>query len=129
MLNQNFDDNIAVVGNYRSDVTGKAMDVAHNYLTSRLFALGRQPPLLVPVYPGDDVRTKIRDLHDDKGVKSLYVCSDLYLTAQQSTELNSAAHSKQMKTMFEFEEHCVGHGGDFAYGSNFKEMLEEAARP
>jgi ABC transporter substrate binding protein len=127
MLSKNFQDKIAVVGNYNSDVTRKAMDVAHNHLNSRLSTLGRPSALLAPIYPGDDVGSRIRGLADNQGVKSLYVCSDLYLTAQQSTDLNKAAHNKQMQTMFEFEEHCVGHGGDYAYGSDFEVMLKTAA--
>jgi ABC-type uncharacterized transport system substrate-binding protein len=122
MLSKNFQDKIAVVGNFDNEPAKSAMNAAYNYLLSK----GRQARLK-PIRPGDDVRSIIRGLADDEGVKSLYVCSDLYLTTQQSTVLNSAAHSKQMQTMFEFEEHCVGHGGHHYYGANFKDMFEMAA--
>ena len=122
MLSKNFQEKIAVVGNSDNEPAKSAMNAAYNYLLSK----GKQA-LQRSIRPGDDVRSIIRGLADDEGVKSLYVCSDLYLTTQQSTELNSAAHSKQMQTMFEFEEHCVGHGGDYSYGANFKDMFEMAA--
>jgi ABC-type uncharacterized transport system substrate-binding protein len=113
--NPDFKPPFAVVGNYQNEPARTAMTLACN-------ALNAYP---ASISPGDDIGAFIAQLQN-MGIKSLYVCSDLYLTAH-SKELNQAAHRARMKTMFEFEEHHLQHGGDDYYGVSFKDLFEKAA--
>jgi len=115
-----FQDPFAVVGNYNFEPIKSAMMAAVNVLTAR----GKNAQL-APITPQDNIGTFINGLKG-QGIKSLYVCSDMFITAQ-STELNRKAHAAGMKTMFEFREHVDDHGGDLSYGVNFKDLLENAA--
>ena len=121
MLSKSFQDPIAVVGNYYAEPIGTAMRTAHTIL----LAQGRDARL-APISPGQDISAFIGHLDDQQKIKSLYVCSDPYLTVN-SKELNKAAHKVKMKTMFEFEEHKSFHGGDDYYGVSFKELFAKAA--
>jgi ABC-type uncharacterized transport system substrate-binding protein len=116
-----FQEIFAVVGNYNNEPSRSAMTAAFN----TLLAKGKQAQL-APINPGQNVDNFVTGLAN-QGVKSLYVCSDLYLTAQQSTALNHAAHQHLMLTMFEFEEHCTVHGGDLWCGVDFNDLFVEAA--
>lgn len=115
-----FKERFAVVGNYANEPAKTAMTAALNKLTD-----SGKDAQLASIAPGDDIPGFITSLKN-QNVKSLYVCSDLYLTAH-SKELNREAHRAQMKTMFEFEEHSLGHGGDDFFGVNFKDLFETAA--
>jgi ABC-type uncharacterized transport system substrate-binding protein len=119
----NFQAPFAVVGNYTTEPIRSAMTLAFNLLS----ATG--PTQLASITPQDDVRTFIRNLKT-QGIKSLYVCSDLFITTH-GTELNAEAHagpaSSRMKTMFEFSEYVTDHGGDLSYGVSFTDLFENAA--
>jgi putative ABC transport system substrate-binding protein len=115
----------AVVGNYNNQPAKTAMDYAYDYLTR---FKGKQAQL-ASITPQDDIDDFISDLSSQpQPIRSLFVCSDLFLTVN-STDLNRAAHNTTppMKTMFEFEEHKQVHGADDYFGSDFKEMFEKAA--
>jgi hypothetical protein len=112
----------AVVGNYFGEVSGAAMTAAYTALLAQ-----SKDARLAHISPGDDVVAFIKNLKD-QDIKSAYVVSDLYLTAK-STDLNKAAHqgNKKIRTMWEFEEHHLKHGGDDYYGLSFKALFEKAA--
>ena len=111
-----FKDPIAVVGNYFSEPIRTAMSAAYTVLLAQ-----KRDARLASISPGDNIDAFISHLD----AKSLYVCSDPYLTTH-SKELNDAAHKAGMKTMFEFEEHKLAHGGDDFYGVSFKDLLSKA---
>jgi putative ABC transport system substrate-binding protein len=119
----NFQAPFAVVGNYTTEPTRSAMTLAFNLLS----AIG--PTQIASITPQNDVRTFIRDLKN-QGIKSLYVCSDLFITSH-GTELNAEAHAglpgSRMKTMFEFSEYVRDQGGDLSYGVSFTDLFENAA--
>jgi ABC-type uncharacterized transport system substrate-binding protein len=123
LANTIFVNKFAVVGNHNNQPTAKAMDDAHAELTR----LGKQvlPLNQTSLAPGDDIQDFIDGLQS-KGVKSLYCCSDLWLTVQ-STVLNLAAHGAGMKTMWEIEAQKQIHFADDAYGVSFKDMFDKAA--
>ena len=119
----NFQAPFAVVGNYNNEPIKSAMTLAFNLLSQA------GPTQLAPLTPQDNVGTFIANLKN-QGIKSLYVCSDLSLTAR-GTALNAEAHAgppgSRMKTMFEFSEYVSDHGGDLSYGVSFTDLFENAA--
>jgi ABC-type uncharacterized transport system substrate-binding protein len=115
-----FNDPIAVVGNYFNEPSSTAMSA----VCSALVALGRDARL-ASISPENDIDAFIGHL-EDQGIQSLFVCSDLYLTAH-AKELTKAARKAGMRTMWEFEEHQLAHGGDDYYGVSFKDLVEKAA--
>jgi ABC-type uncharacterized transport system substrate-binding protein len=118
MLNTaNFQEPFAVVAN-PTGPSGTAMGAAF----AMLVANGKQAQL-APITPGTDLTSFISAL---KGVNSLYVCSDLYVTSIASN-LAAAARGAKMKTMWEFAEHKSKHGGDEAYGVDFNNLFTQAA--
>lgn len=123
LSNAIFVDKFAVVGNHNNQPVQTAMDRAITELTNR----NKQvlPANQSTLTPGDEIATFIDGLAA-KGVKSLYVCSDLWLTVH-STELNLEAHRAGMKTMWEIEEQRLIHFADDACGVSFKDMFETAA--
>ncbi len=80
---------------------------------------------LASLDPQDDIGEFISDLQRQR-IKSLYVCSDLWITVH-STVLNIEAHAAGMKTMWEIEEQKLIHRADDAYGVSFQSMFEMAA--
>ena len=118
MLANQFQGPFAVVGNYTIEPIKSAMTSAF----SVLIAKGMQAQL-APLTPGTNIDTFISGL---KGIKSLYVCSDMFIT-KVSSELNRKAQAAGMQTMFEFGEHVTQHGADLAYGINFQDLFEKAA--
>jgi putative ABC transport system substrate-binding protein len=124
MLAHQFQGPFAVVGNYNIEPIKSAMMSA----VSVLIAKGMQAQL-APITPQDNIGTFISSVKR-QGIKSLYVCSDPFITTR-STELNAKAHAgpvpSRLKTMFEFGEHVTQHGGDLSYGIKFKDLLEKAA--
>ena len=114
----------AVVGDARTDPTRLAMTIAHSALSphglTRLISLTSLEK---------DVGRFVRDLKG-QGIKSMYVCSDAFITSN-SSELNREAHSgppnQRIKTMFEFSQHVTDHGGTLSYGVSFIDLFENAA--
>lgn len=118
-----FQEPFAVVGNHNNEPAKTAMDRALAYLTT---TKGKQAQI-ASLKPGDNIDTFINGLKNQSNpVKSLYVCSDLFITAK-AIELNNKARAAGMKTMWEFDEHKAIHGGDDAHGVNFTALFEKAA--
>jgi hypothetical protein len=119
----NFEPPFAVVGNYTNEPIRSAMTLAFNLLSAT------HPTQLASITPENNVRTFIRGLKD-QGIKSIYVCSDLFITTN-GTDLNAEAHAGQpstrMKTMFEISEYVRDQGGDLSYGVSFTDLFEHAA--
>jgi len=115
---------VAVVGNYNTEPIRSAMTLAVSTLQSE----GMQPQLAA-IAPGTDIATFVSGLKQ-QGIKSLYVCSDMYITAN-ATQLNARAHagpvSTRIKTMFEILELVTDHGGDASFGVSFQGLFEKAA--
>jgi ABC-type uncharacterized transport system substrate-binding protein len=111
----------AVVGNYNNQPAKSAMDAAFSELTNNH---GKQARL-ASLDPQTDISEFINDLQG-KGIKSLYVCSDLWITVH-STALNIEARDAGMNTMWEIEEQKLIHLADAAYGVGFRAMFEMAA--
>jgi putative ABC transport system substrate-binding protein len=124
MLAHQFQGPFAVVGNYSTEPMKSAMTSAFNVLIAK----GMQAQL-APITRGDNIDAFISALKG-QGIKSLYVCSDMFIT-KVSNELNAKAHagpaSSRMQTMFEFGQHVTQHGGDLSYGIDFKDLFEKAA--
>jgi len=130
MVANNFRQPFAVVGNdyNHNQPIETAMDNAVNYLHDELgLSVRRQT-----IKPGDDIAAIINALKDN-GVRSLYVCSDPYLTVN-SKLLNDTAHDTAhgtrpyINTMFEIREHTnTRHGGNAYFGSDFQELFAKAA--
>jgi ABC-type uncharacterized transport system substrate-binding protein len=129
MLDHGFQEPFVVLGN---NDNGKepfqtAMTYARDYLTSLGLAAKLQT-----ITPQNDIPTLINGLKTrNPPVKSLYVCSDPYLTVN-SKVLNDAAHdttqgSPYINTMFEIEDHMTQHGGNAWFGSDFDELFTKAA--
>jgi hypothetical protein len=103
------------------------MTHAYDYLNSLGHAVQLQT-----ITPLDDIPTIISAFKaQDPPIKSIYVCSDPYLTVN-SKVLNDEAHdtthgSPYIDTMFEIKEHVDEHGGNAWFGSNFLELFEKAA--
>jgi ABC-type uncharacterized transport system substrate-binding protein len=129
MLDHGFKEPFVVLGNNENgkEPFETAMNHAYNYLNS----LG-QVVQLQTITPQDDIPTLISNLKaQSPPTKSLYVCSDPYLTVN-SKVLNDEAHntthgSPYINTMFEIKEHMNKHGGNAWFGSNFEELFEKAA--
>jgi hypothetical protein len=129
MLNHGFEEPFVVLGNNqnRQEPFQTAMTHAFNYLS----LLG-QVVQSQTITPQDNIATMIGGFKaQNPPVKSIYVCSDPYLTVN-SRALNDAAHnttqgSPYINTMFEFKEHMNKHGGDAWFGSDFDELFEKAA--
>jgi len=115
-----FQQKFAVAGNYFNEPAKSAMTLASSLLGGAYLA---------SISPGDDIDAFVANLKG-MGIKSLYVCSDLYLTAK-SKKLNQACHAglaaKKIKTMFEFAEHIKKHQGDEFYGLSFQDLFVQAA--
>ena len=121
MLNNSiFKEPFAVVGNSTNEPAKTAMAAAASALDDK-----HKQYRLASITPDDDIGRFIDGLKA-QGIKSLYVCSDLWITVH-STDLNNKAHAAGMKTMWEFQEHKTVHNGDDYYGVNFKDMFEKAA--
>ena len=107
MLNHGFEEPFVVLGNNqnRQEPFQTAMTHAFNYLS----LLG-QVVQSQTITPQDNIATMIGGFKaQNPPVKSIYVCSDPYLTVN-SRALNDAAHnttqgSLYINTMFEFKEH------------------------
>jgi hypothetical protein len=129
MLGNGFQAPFVVLGNNENgkEPFETAMNHAYNYLTS----LG-QVVQLQTITPQNDIPTLISNLKaQSPPTKSLYICSDPYLTVN-SKLLNDEAHntthgSPYINTMFEIKEHKNKHGGNAWFGSNFLELFEKAA--
>ena len=124
MLSHGFQGPFAVVGNYSIEPIKTAMMAAVTVLIAR-GAMAQ----LAPITAQDNIGTFISSLKS-QGIRSLYVCSDMVVTAR-SNELNAKAHAgpapSRLKTMFEFAEHVNQHGGDMSYGINFEDLFEKTA--
>ena len=119
MLKHKFQAPFAVVGNYNAEPIKSAMDAALKALQAE-----NMQAQLAPITPQDNIETFIDGLKG-QGIKSLYVCSDMFITTN-STLLNKRAHP-HLKTMYEFSEHVDDHGGDLSYGVSFQNLFETAA--
>ena len=118
-----FVNKFAVVGNFNNEPVKTAMTKAHQKLIDKgklVVALSAST-----LTPTDDIEEFIARL-EGLGVKSLYCCSDLWLTVN-STELNVEAHAAGMKTMWEIEDQRLVHRADDACGVNFDDMFDKAA--
>jgi putative tryptophan/tyrosine transport system substrate-binding protein len=128
LTNSIFQEPFAVVGNYNNQPVRTAMDYAYYRLRDHHRKQVAQLDTTT-ITPQDNIANFISGLRT-QGIKSLYVCSDLYLTVN-SEELNREAHkpptATKLATMFEFEEHHRVHGADDYYGSDFQEMFTKAA--
>ncbi len=118
-----FVNKFAVVGNYNNEPVKTAMNDARQKLIDK----GKQVVQLSDstLTPNDDIEDFIARL-EGLGVKSLYCCSDLWLTVN-STELNVEAHAAGMKTMWEIEDQKLVHRADDACGVSFDDMFDKAA--
>jgi hypothetical protein len=130
MLDNGFKEPFVVLGNNENgnEPFETAMNHAYNYLTSLGHAVQLQT-----ITPRDNIATMISGFKAQiPPVKSIYVCSDPYLTVN-SRLLNDEAHkttppgTPYINTMFEFKEHMNKHGGNAWFGSNFQELFEKAA--
>jgi ABC-type uncharacterized transport system substrate-binding protein len=129
MLDNGFQAPFVVLGNNENgkEPFQTAMTHAYNYLHSLGYAVQLQT-----ITPLDDIPEIIGAFKaQTPPIKSIYVCSDPYLTVN-SKLLNDEAHdtsqgSPYINTMFEIEEHVGEHGGNAWFGSNFLELFETAA--
>ena len=129
MLGNGFQAPFVVLGNNEKgqEPFQTAMTHAYDYLNSLGHAVQLQT-----ITPLDDIPTIISAFKaQNPPIKSIYVCSDPYLTVN-SKLLNDEAHdtthgSPYIDTMFEIKEHVDEHGGNAWFGSNFLELFEKAA--
>jgi hypothetical protein len=129
MLKNGFEEPFVVLGNNQNgqEPFQTAMTRAFNYLTSLSQVVRSQT-----ITQEDDIPTVIAGFKaESPPVKSIYVCSDPYLTVN-SKLLNDKAHdtthgSPYINTMFEIKEHKNKHGGDAWFGSDFEELFGRAA--
>ena len=129
MLDHGFQAPFVVLGNNANsqEPFQTAMTHAYNYLNSLGHAVQLQT-----ITPQDSIPTIISGLKaQTPPIKSIYVCSDPYLTVN-SKLLNDEAHdtthgSPYIDTMFEIKEHVNQHGGNAWFGSDFDELFETAA--
>src|SRR5689334_15499357 len=113
MLNHGFQEPFVVLGNNANgqEPFQTAMTHAYNYLTSL-----NKTVQLQTITPLNDIPTMISGFKaQNPPIKSIYVCSDPYLTVN-SKLLNDEAHdtthgSPYINTMFEIAEHVNKHGG------------------
>jgi hypothetical protein len=119
-----FQEPFAVVGNYNIEPIKTAMGTALGLLIAR----GKQAQI-ASITPQDDLDGFISGLKR-QGIKSLYVCSDMFITIN-SAQLNAKAHAgppaSQMKVMHEIGEHVRDRGGDLSCGVMFSDLFETAA--
>lgn len=124
-----FKDKFAVVGDYGTHKA--AMDAVYDALIQG----GKQviPLTESSLPPESDIVKFINDPNTNnglkqKGVHSIYVCSDLWITANVKT-LVTKAHASQIKTMFEFKQIKQFGGGDEydSNGKSWKPLFETAA--
>jgi ABC-type uncharacterized transport system substrate-binding protein len=129
MLDHGFKAPFVVLGNNANsqEPFQTAMTHAYNYLNSLGHAVQSQT-----ITPQDSIPTIISGLKaQTPPIKSIYVCSDPYLTVN-SKLLNDEAHdtthgSPYIDTMFEIKEHVNQHGGNAWFGSDFDQLFETAA--
>ena len=129
MLNHGFDEPFVVLGNNANgqEPFQTAMTHAYDYLRSL-----NKTVQLQTITPLNDIPTMISGFKaQNPPIKSIYVCSDPYLTVN-SKLLNDEAHdtthgSPYINTMFEIAEHVNKHGGNAWYGSDFDELFGKAA--
>ena len=129
MLDHGFQAPFVVLGNNENgkEPFQTAMTHAYDYLTSLGHAVQLQT-----ITPQDNIPTIISAFKtQNPPIKSIYVCSDPYLTVN-SKLLNDEAHdtthgSSYIDTMFEIKEHVNKHGGNAWFGSDFDELFEKAA--
>lgn len=118
--NAAFREKFAVAGNYSNEPARTAMLLACNLLG------GAYPAAIAP---GDDIKGFVANLKNI-GIRSLYVCSDLYLTANAKL-LNQQCHAgpaaSKINTMWEFAEHVNKHDGDDFHGLSFQDLFKKAA--
>ena len=128
MLANGFQAPFVVLGNNANgqEPFQTAMTHARNYLQSLGHAVQSQT-----ITPLDDIPTIIRAFKIQvPPVKSIYVCSDPYLTVNSkflNDEAHDTANGPYINTMFEIKEHVDEHGGNAWFGSNFLELFEKAA--
>src|SRR5262245_55231521 len=116
LLDHGFQAPFVVLGNNANsqEPFQTAMTHVYNYLNSLGHAVQLQT-----ITPQDSIPTIISGLKaQTPPIKSIYVCSDPYLTVN-SKLLNDE--------MFEIKEHVNQHGGNAWFGSDFDELFETAA--
>jgi hypothetical protein len=129
MLDHGFQAPFVVLGNNENGKEPFQTAMTHAY--NHLHSLGHAVQLQT-ITPLDDIPTMISAFKaQNPPIKSLYVCSDPYLTVN-SKLLNDEAHdtthgSPYIDTMFEIKEHVNKHGGNAWFGSDFDELFETAA--
>jgi ABC-type uncharacterized transport system substrate-binding protein len=129
MLNHGFQEPFVVLGNNQNgqEPFQTAMTHAYDYLRSQQRVVQSQT-----ITPLNDIPTMISGFKaQNPPIKSIYVCSDPYLTVN-SKLLNDEAHNTTqgrpyINTMFEIAEHMNTHGGNAWYGSDFDELFGKAA--
>ncbi len=129
MLDHGFQAPFVVLGNNENGKEPFQTAMTHAY--NHLHSLGHAVQLQT-ITPLDDIPTMISAFKaQNPPIKSLYVCSDPYLTVN-SKLLNDEAHdtthgSPYIDTMFEIKEHVNKHGGNAWFGSDFDKLFETAA--
>jgi ABC-type uncharacterized transport system substrate-binding protein len=129
MLDNGFQAPFVVLGNNENGKEPFQTAMTHAY--NRLHELGYAVELQT-ITPANDIAEIIAALKaKNPPVKSIYVCSDPYLTVN-SKLLNDEAHdisngSPYINTMFEIKEHVDEHGGNAWFGSDFDQLFETAA--
>jgi len=126
-----FKPNFAVVGDYSDKAHKAAMKAVYSTLT--------QPPFSVPVpIPPSDPACLLDSSVTDfdafmsnlaaapNNVKSLYVCSDLWITVNAKA-LNRSAHRAGIKVMFEFKQINQNGGGDDSDQNSWEPLFTTAA--
>jgi len=123
MLRKKFQEPFAIVGNYNNEPAKTAMDRALDYLTK---TKGKNARLefLTPQDTIDGLITRLKK--PPTPINSLYVCSDLFISAN-ANELTNKARKAGMKTMWEFDEHKTIHDGDDAHGVKIADLFRKAA--
>jgi len=123
LSNAAFKNKFAVVGDYTDLAHKKVMDTVFGALQ----AAGKQvvPLASSSLTPGANIDNFIAGLAN-QSVKSLYVCSDLWITAHVKA-LHQSAKAAGMKTMFEFKEIKQNSGGDDYDGDSWQPLFVKAA--
>jgi len=120
MLNvANLQGPFAVIGNPTPGPSESAMRAAVDTLTAN-----KQSAVRASIKPGMDPTSFVDNLQ----VKSLYVCSDIFVTRIAKDLAKAAKNANpRIETMWEFKEHITKHGGDTAYGVNITDLFIKAA--
>jgi len=123
MSNSSFKNKFAVVGDYTDPAHKKTMDAVY----AALITSGKQvvPLSSSSLTPGANIDNFINGLKGQL-VKSLYVCSDLWITVNAKA-LHQSASAAGMKTMFEFKQLKQNSGGDDYDGDSWQPLFETAA--